>query len=151
MKNNFLFSFLTASFVILTSCKKENSDLTFYSCDFDKTQYNDPQFYDKWIYNKEDALKVKLTFNDSELDNRNLDSLYNQKVQYLFILGGGSIYVHADDCEAEIKNDTIFIKYDIRMTTDQVGETAESLICLEVNKRKYPNYKKMKIKYLEFN
>jgi hypothetical protein len=147
VKNNFLFRILTASFVILTSCKKENPDLTFYSCDFDKTQYNDPQFYNKWIYNKEDALKVKLTFNDSELDNRNLDSLYNQKVQYLFILGGGSTYVSVDDCQAEIKNDTILIKYDGKIITGPVGEAAESLICLEISKSKYPNYKNMKVKY----
>lgn len=151
MKNNFLFRILTASFVILTSCKKENPDLTFYACDFDQSQYNDALNYNKWIENKEEAIKTKLSFGYGNLDNRNLDSLYKEKAHYLFIIGGGGSYVPVDNCEAEIKNDTILIKYTANYISGPVGEAASSLICLEVNKSKYPNYKKMKVKYLELD
>lgn len=156
MKNNFKFGIILLLIISINiSCDQKNEDFKFYLCDFERSQYNDPIYYSKWIENKEDALKVKLTFYNSDLNKRNLDSLnkrnlvhlYKRTAQYLFIIGGGGIWVNAEDCTAEIKNDTILIKYKIKGNSGLVGEAASSLICMEVDKRKYPNYKKMKLIY----
>lgn len=156
MKNNFKFGIILLLIISINiSCYQKNEDFKFYLCDFDRSQYNYPIYYGKWIENKEDALKVKLTFYNSDLNKRNLDSLnkrnlnhlYKKTAQYLFIIGGGGIWVNAEDCSAEIKNDTILIKYKIKVHSSVVGEAASSLICMEVDKRKYPNYKKMKLIY----
>lgn len=147
MKNNFTFGIIILLIGIMTSCKSENQDFKLYSCEFDQSQYNDSLNYSKWVDNKEDALKTKLTFG-SELDKRNPDSLYKETAQFLFILGGGGIYVDIGDCSPEIKNDTLLIKYKVDFSTGAVGEAAATFACLEINKQKYPNYKKMKVIYV---
>ena len=55
--------------------------------------------------------------------------------------------IPAESCSTEIKNDTSIIKFGIISNTALVGEAASSLICTEINKRKYPNYKKRKVIY----
>ena len=150
MKNNFTFGIIVLLIVIITSCKSENQDLKLYSSEFDKFQYNDSLYYSKWIDNKEDALKTKLTF-DSDLNKRNLDSLYKETAQFLFIVGGGGMYVDIENCSAEIKNDTLFIKYKGNEISGPVGEAASSLVCLEINRKKYPDYKNMKVIFLNQN
>lgn len=150
MKNNFKFGIILLITTIITSCKTENPDFKLYSCGFDQLQYNDPVNYSKWVENKEEALKTKLTF-DSSLDKRNLDSLYQETAQFLFIVGGGGTYVPIEKCSAEIKNNSVLIKYTGNSIKGPVGEAASTLICLEINKKKYPNYKNMRIKYINEN
>ena len=147
MKNIFLFITILLLGTI-TGCNKKNDEFKFYICDFKLSEHDDPFNYNKWIDNKKDALEIKLAFYDSELNKRNLDSLYKQTSQYLFIIGGGGIWVKPEYCSAEINNDRIIIKYKIKVNSGPVGEAAATPICMEIDKRKYPNYKKMKIIYL---
>ncbi|WP_395053398.1 hypothetical protein [Flavobacterium sp.] len=148
MKNIFRY-ILILLLIGITSCNKKNKDFKFYFCDFALFEDNNPFKDSKWVENKEDALKTKLTFYNSDMNKRNLDSLYKQTAQYLFIIGGGGIWVKAESCSAEIKNDTILLKYKVKKNYGQVGEAVSSLICMEINKRKYPNYRELKIKYIQ--
>jgi len=148
MKNNFALGITALLIVMSFSCNRKNQDLKFYSCEFDSSGSKDSIYFSKWVDNKEEASKAKLTL-DSSLNKRNLDSLYKEIGQYLFVIGGGGIYVGADDCSASIQNDSILIKYNISATSGAVGEMASSSICLEINRKKYPNYKNMKVVYVE--
>ncbi|CAC9976813.1 hypothetical protein DBB36_22485 [Flavobacterium sp. WLB] len=149
MEKNFKFGIIILLISCITSCKKNNPDFKFYSCEFDQSQYNNPIYYSKWIDNKEDALKTKLTFVDSNLNERNLDSLYKETAQHLFIIGGGGMYVPVENCSVEIKNDTIQINFNGNHIHEPVGEAASSFVCLEINRKKYPNYKNMKVTYID--
>ncbi|MTH14131.1 hypothetical protein [Flavobacterium sp. LC2016-01] len=147
MKKALFFLLLIFSIV---SCKNEKTDFKLYSCEYNVGQYTDSIYYSKWIDSKDDAFKTKLTFDDSKLNQRNLDSLYKKTAQFLFVIGGGSLSILPKDCVPEIKNDTLFIRYKA-ISHSGVGEIASSNICLEINKKKYPNFKNMKIAFVKWD
>ena len=123
--------------ILLTlGCKHENNDLKFYQCEFRNSYWNTP--LQKWINNKKEALDLNLSFIDKKLNQRNLDNLYKTKAHYIF-----GDWVSAKDCSAEIKNDTLYITYKI-FDPPEV-ESTNPIICLELNKMKYANYKELKV------
>jgi len=151
MKNTLRYILIVLFLVSIIGCNKQNEEFKFFACEFELLETDNPFNYGKWIDNKDDALNIKLNIYHSDikkresLNKRNLDSLYKQTAQYLFIIGGGGIWVPVENCSAEIKNDTIEIKYGIISNSAPIGEAASSLICMEIDKKKYPNYKKMKV------
>lgn len=143
-------------FVVLCciSCTPKKEDITFHECEFRFSEVNNNPFdhiehYKKWIDNKQEAIRSNLYFYELERNKRNLDSLYKTKAHYLFIIGGGGIWVRAKDCNAEIKNDTLFIAYTPKWNRKPVGEAAPTMMCLELDKTKYPNYKALEIVYIQ--
>ena len=66
----------------------------------------------------------------------------------LFIIGGGGIWVRAKNCRAEVKNDTLFFFYESIINNAPTGEASPTMMCLEIDKIKYPNYRNLKIKYV---
>ena len=131
--------------IILSSCKIKNDDFRFYECKYELIDYGFSPKNNRWLSNKKEALNAKLIFEDSPLNRRDLDSLYNTTAQYVFIIGGGGNFVDYKECFVKIKNDSLIINYKYIPESSSSGERASSLICLEVNKLKYPDYKKMKI------
>jgi hypothetical protein len=141
--------------VIATSCKNEklklrSSDALFYDCEY-KIDWNNAPKSDKWIDDVQGAKDNALIFEDVRLNERNPDSLYKGIAQYIFAIGGGGIYVPAKKCTANIQKDSITIYYDPIYNQAEVGEMAISRICMEIDKIKYPNYKGMKIKFVQNN
>ncbi|WP_177734611.1 hypothetical protein [Flavobacterium inviolabile] len=143
-------------FIVFTffCCKQKNEDFKFYECEFLFSEVAGNPFdsidkYNKWVDNKQDAINLKVHFNDLELNKRNLNSLYKTKAQYFFIIGGGGIWVQAKNCRAEIKNDTLFIIYKPKWNREPVGEAASTMICMELDKTKYPNYRELTIDYIQ--
>jgi hypothetical protein len=150
MKN--ILIFLLAFFFI--ACKSKNEDIKFYECEFHLLEVNGNPFnnidkYKKWIDNKQDAINSELHFDNLELNKRNLERFYKTKAQYFFIIGGGGIWVKAKNCRAKIKNDTLYIIYKPKFNDEPVGEAASTMMCMELDKAKYPNYKSLTIEYVQ--
>jgi hypothetical protein len=144
---------ITFFFILIISCSQQNSYLQIHECEFILAEFfgnpfNSVDTYKKWIENKQDAMNSKIQFEDLKLNNRNLDSLYQTKAQYLFIIGGGGIWVRAKNCRAEVKNDTLFFFYKPIINNAPTGEASPTMMCLEIDKIKYPNYRNLKIKYV---
>ncbi|MBS1919774.1 MAG: hypothetical protein JST17_05950 [Bacteroidetes bacterium] len=119
--------------------------IQFYACQFGPVDWDNLQDANKWIESKEEAVNSRLHFDNTLLNKRDPDVLYQTMAQYIFVVGGGDRWVTADKCSAEFNGNTIIIKYVPLMNTNKVGETEPSLICMELNKIMYPDYKKMKI------
>ena len=143
-------------FIVFTSicCKTKNEDFKFHECEFYLSEvvgnpFDNVEKYIRWVDNKQDVINSKVHFKDLELNKRNLDSLYKIKAQYFFIIGGGSIWVQAKNCRAEIKNDTLYIIYKPKWNHEPVGECASTMMCMELDKSKYPNYRELTIDYIQ--
>lgn len=124
---------------------KIKGGIRFFDCSFEPVDWDNPLNNNKWIESKQEALHCNLKFANPGLNQRNPDVLYKGTAQYLFVIGGGDRWVNAVDCSAEIIKDTIYIRYNPTYHNDKVGETAPSLICMEIEKDQIPGYKKMKI------
>ncbi|MBS1750868.1 MAG: hypothetical protein JST63_13265 [Bacteroidetes bacterium] len=125
------------------------SEIKFYACDIKPVDWENPASNNKWIDNSLQAMSSGLEYNNPSLNTRDTDSLYQTTAQYIFVIGGGDRWITADKCSGEVSGDTIIIKYAPQINHSTVGETAPSIICMELNKQKYPDYKKMKIVYKE--
>ena len=145
MKNIFFFYFLIFVTIIIYSCNKKNEHNNFYDCNYKLLNFGNSLLNNKWISNKKEAISSKLIFRNPAQNRRNLDSLYNTTAQYVFVFDFCGSGVSSKDCFAEIKHDTILLNYRIRTFNGEVGESTPSQICFEINKLKYPNYRKMKI------
>jgi hypothetical protein len=150
IKNTFiLFVFtMTSAINCMNKDSQVSNDAQFYMCEY-TIDWDNPLKSNQWIDDKQGAMDAKLSFENPKLNNRNTDSLYQTTAQYLFALGGGSIFVTAEKCVALIQKDSLIIYYDPIIHTGEVGEAATSRICMEIDKIKYPNYKSMKIKYVQ--
>lgn len=119
--------------------------ISFYNCTFVPIDWENPTKNNKWIESRQEALKAGLKFNQREDAPEIGDDTYKTSAQYLFVIGGGDRWVTAADCEGEIAHDTIKIRYRPEFHRGQVAEAAPSLICMELNKKLYPEYRNMKI------
>lgn len=121
------------------------AEIKFYSCKIEPVDWENLAGNNKWIENKLQAVNSKLRFSNNDLNKRNTDSLYQTAAQYIFVISGGDRWITAEKCSGEINGDTITIKYTPIMINSKVGETAPSIICMELNKLKHPDFRKMKI------
>lgn len=127
--------------VLVVGCTHKDKDIKFHECEFDIMYWETP--LNIWIESKEEASNLKITFTDKELNQRDLDSLYQTTAQYIF-----SVQSKAKDCSARIKNDTLYISYK-DITYPPNVEPKPLITCLEFNKTKYLNYKDLKIVYIK--
>lgn len=133
----------------MTACQSQPKNMTevtrFYDCSFEPVDWESPMNNNRWIANETEALACKLKIRKPGANLLNEEGLYKTKALYLFVIGGGEQWVTAANCKAEIHSDTIKISYTPKYHTGQVGESAPSLICMELEKQSYPEFRKMKI------
>ncbi len=125
------------------------AEIKFYPCSIEPVDWENLASNNQWIDNKQQAVALKLRYGNNSLNTRNADSLYQTTAIYVFVIGGGDRWITADKCSGEVIGDKIIVKYAPLINHSEVGETAPSIICMELNKLKYPDYKKMKIVYKE--
>ncbi len=144
MRRRILMPLLLLIIVTLSSCKIKNEDFHFYECKYELINFGFSPKNNRWINSKKEAQSSKLSFEEPSLNKRDLDSLYMSNAHFVFIIGGGGNYVDYKECIVEINDNSLIINYKLK-PGPSLGESASSLICLELNKQKYPNYRKMNV------
>lgn len=127
--------------------KNMENKIKFYDCTLEAADWENPMSNNQWIASPPEAVASGLHFTKASLNARNTNELYQTTAQYVFVLGGGDRWVPAENCTGEITGDTLVIMYRPIIRAAPVGEAAPSVICLELNKLTYPDYKKLKITY----
>ncbi len=98
----------------------------------------------KIIENYKSAVKIGL---DKEV--KNPKHFFENNVVYLFEVGGGCFYAGIDEISVTLKsNNIIFIDWqEPNEPCPEVGEMSATYGIVIISKKKFPNYKTMKLKY----
>ncbi|MCZ4244131.1 hypothetical protein [Pedobacter punctiformis] len=128
--------------VLFTNCNthKQTKGINFKEIAFEYENQN------KWVSTVTEA-KQLLLLDSLSVTTEQLDSMYNKKAQYIFVIGGGCFSAKPGEMEAKIQNDTLEIIWNEPSgMCPETGKMAPANMCLEIEKEKYPRYKDFKIK-----
>lgn len=111
---------------------------------FSETAFFQHENQNRWLENKKDELQF-LTYAENA-DSKKLNTFYKQKAKYIFLIGGGCFAATPKELEAKIAKDSLFIIWhQPNSPCPQVGERSQTNMALEIDKKRYPNYKNFKI------
>lgn len=131
---------ITLSAFFLVQCNAPKTE----GISFEETSFFQYENQNKWLENTKDELQF-LTYAENA-DSEKLNEFYKQKAKYIFLIGGGCFVAKPTELEAKISRDSLFIIWhEPNFPCPPVGKHSRTNMALEIDKNKYPNYKKFKI------
>lgn len=125
---------------LLTQCDAPKTE----GISFSETSFFQNENQNRWLENTKDELQF-LTYAENA-DNEKLNAFYQQNAKYIFVIGGGCFVAKTTEMEARISNDSLFIIWhEPNFPCPSVGKRPRTNMALEIDKKRYPNYKNFKI------
>jgi len=146
------FALIVSAAFIVFGCKNQTLEkgTNFREARFIHNDYTSESDTNQWITNSVEADKSIKEVDGKLLTQAipDIDSYYNDKVQYTFTFGGGCYNGQIDELSTVIKDSVIYIIWDDpKSPCPKVGEASSRQAILEIDKTLYPNYRKLKIKF----
>ena len=121
--------------------QKQKSDFIIESIDCYDIKFG---YADKLITNFDDALELGIV---DSINSNNLKTkkYYSENAEYIFRIGGGCFTPFIDELYTKANNDTIKIYWEKKAIEPcpEVGKVGPFCGKIIINKKKYPNYKKL--------
>jgi len=140
---------LSTAFIIF-GCKNKTLEkgTNFREAMFTYNDYASESDTNQWITNSVEAGKSIKEIDGKLLTQAipDIDSYYNNKVQYIFTFGGGCYNGEIDELSTVFKDSVLYIIWDApKSPCPKVGERSSRQAILEIDKSLYPNYRKLKV------
>ena len=133
--------FLVWTIFFQQNTQKQKSDFIIESMDCYDIKYG---YADKLITNFEDALEAGIV-DSINVNDIKTKKFYAENATYIFEIGGGCFMPFLDELYTKANNDsvTIYWKKKAIEPCPEVGEAVPFCGKIIINKKKYPNYKKL--------